>query len=126
MYELNYKNAYGIEYILSFRVGSYNADRSLSVQAYYEEEDNMWVLYASITVCLGDERMKNRAFIDENNLSGIGKALEQAGIAKPTGRMMSTMYCTYPEYEFNVSKLKEMDKEGYKRYLSLYKECYGK
>ena len=126
MYELNYKNDYGVEYILRFIIDAYNADRSLAVLSYYEEEENMWVFFESMTVCLGNEHTKNRAYIDENNLPGIGKILEKEGIAKPTGRMMSTTFCTYPEYKFNVSKLKEMDKEGYKRYSSLYKECYGK
>ena len=125
MYELKYKSRFGSDYVLRFKIGTYAADKSLAIHAYYEEEDGMWCPFATITVCLGTENKLNCALIGENNVPGIGKALVKEGIAKPTGRMMPSGFCVYPEYEFNVDILKKMDADGYSEYLNLYKVCYG-
>lgn len=125
MYELKYKNMFGSNYVLRFKIGTYAADKSLAVHAYYEEEDGMWCPFATITVCLGTENKLNCALVDENNVSGIGAALEKAGVAKPTGRVMQSGFCTYPEYKFNTDILKKMDASGYSEYLNLYKVCYS-
>ena len=125
MYELKYKDMFGTTYILRFRIGTYAADKSLAIHAFYEEEDGMWCPFAGVTVCLGSENRLNCAYIDENNVSGIGAALEKAGVAKPTGRTAQSGFCVYPEYEFNEDILKKMDARDYSVYLNLYKGCYG-
>jgi len=42
----------------------------------------------------------NMAFIDENNVPGAGKWLEDNGLASNTGLVTQSGYCTYPLYEF--------------------------
>lgn len=46
----------------------------------------------------------NLAFVDENNLPGIGLFLLQNNIAKPTGNFACSGFCIYPEYEFDLRK----------------------
>ena len=38
------------------------------------------------------------AFLDENNLPGIGKWIEANGLGKPTGLKARSGYCEYPLY----------------------------
>lgn len=66
-------------------------------------ENRNGILYAHATVNLPNEELTNDwcAFVDENNLPGIGRWLEKNGIAKSTGRMGASGYCMYPEYDFS-------------------------
>lgn len=45
------------------------------------------------------------AFVDVNNLDYIEKFLTDNKIAEPTGYRVTSGYCEYPEYKFDLSKL---------------------
>lgn len=63
--------------------------------------------FLDATVNIPDEPISGDdcAFIDTNNYPWIGKFLQSNNIAKPTGYIGMSGYCTYPEYKFDLSKL---------------------
>lgn len=61
---------------------------------------------------------ENCACIDTNNNGNdILAWIVRHGLAIPTGRTVESGFCTYPEYRFRVSVLREADSEGYEEYL---------
>lgn len=60
--------------------------------------------YATLTVNLGMiEQDETHAFVDTNNLGGdIIKWLQDNKIAKYTGKIAQSGFCTYPLFEFKI------------------------
>ena len=74
---------------------------------------------------------KNCAFIDTNNNPGLDKYIKERGYGEPYTRFGGEVtaqsgFCTYPLFQFNESKLKELDPDGYETYESNYKEAFTK
>lgn len=84
---------------------SYQTTDTLAVEAIDENGET----FADITVCLGQPLMPGFAFIDTNNCRWAEEMLRKNGIAKPArnGACMASGYCTYPLYEFDMSKFSE-------------------
>lgn len=60
-------------------------------------------LYGMVTVNLCCPLQSDtRAFVDENNLPGIGTWLEEHGFASPLGYSQRSGFCTYQLYEFQL------------------------
>lgn len=59
----------------------------------------------------------NVQFVDENNMPGIGRWLENNGIAKATGACAKSGYVTYRAFEFNVPKESLQEVESRRRHL---------
>ena len=56
---------------------------------------------ACITVNLNSATQTDKtAFVDENNVPGIGAWLKKNGIAQPAGYRMQSGYCNYELYYF--------------------------
>lgn len=72
---------------------------AMSLEDGYDED------FATITVNLpwgfADD---THAYIDINNCPWAEKMLVENGYAKPTGDKMSSGFCTYPLYEFDLTK----------------------
>lgn len=65
--------------------------------------DDCGEYYADITVNLGDSLQSDRtAYLDENNLPGIGKWLERKGLAQPMNHERLSGFFSYPLYRINV------------------------
>ena len=116
MYEANYKSLMG-NVKLRFKITAYQYDKSLAIQAYSEDE-GYWCPFCTITVCLNVGCAEDCAFVDSNNVPGIEEFLIKNGIAKQTGRVQQSGFCMYNEFKFNKRILKEMDLEGYEKYLN--------
>ena len=107
-----YKSKYGKTYKLRLGTGHYYND-SLAVTADCLSTDYgspWWEPYANITVNIEPKSDAfvgtTKAFVDTNNLGeGIVAWLEDNGIAKATGRVARSGYCTYPEVEFSAEAL---------------------
>lgn len=84
---------------------TYRKTGSLAVVAYDQDGET----YADITVCLGQPLAPGFAFVDTNNAPWAEEMLRRNGIAKPAanGARMSSGYCSYPLYEFDMSKFCE-------------------
>lgn len=79
---------------------SYANNGSLAVQMLSGDDNEF---YDVITVNLGSFlQTEQLAFVDDNNLPGIGQWLEANGIASPTGFYQTSGFCKYPLYEFHL------------------------
>jgi hypothetical protein len=110
---------FGVTNEIKIEYGSYNCNGTLALQmfckpdedelGYYAQfgrsmEDPYQSPYGIATVNLPESEMLpvNEQFVDENNLPGIGKWLQENNIAKPTGQMAFSGYCCYQAYRFNA------------------------
>ena len=97
MTEYKYKN----ETVILERNDYMYGGLAVRMWSKYEDDEygSGWEPYAEITrwlLAVGDRS----AFVDENNLPGIGEWLEANGLAINTGILMPSGYCVYPLYEF--------------------------
>lgn len=99
-------NFFGEDYYIRLVARKYNDNSRLAVQAF--EEDG--VPFAVLTVNIPGETLSGDndkfAFIDTNNIPGADKFLIENGLAKPTGYHGRSGYCFYPEFKFDLEKLK--------------------
>ena len=96
--------------------------KKIKVEAYktnYLKNDTLAVVLenkdfeAVLTVNLIDEPISNQcAFVDTNNVPWAEKFLQDNRIAQPTGRFAISGYCTYPEYRFDMAKLKSYEDQS--------------
>lgn len=87
---------------LRLEKASYCATGGLAVVAYLENGEEWDV----ITVNLGPVP-EGMAYIDTNNNPWAEKFLKKHKIAKPTGVVGHSGFCTYPLYMFDMTKFKE-------------------
>lgn len=114
-----YQSLYGKQ-MLYFSMGIYNHDKSLALMAStFNDLYQLDEPYGYITVCLGREHKRARAFVDVNNLPGIDKVLEHYGIAKPTGVKVTSGFVVYPEYIFSENFLRTISPDAYEEYLKV-------
>ena len=94
---------------LYLTIDSYQNNGSLAVIVMEVKEDGSEEYFDCITVNLWDSCMldENMAYIDTNNCSWAEKMLKQHKFAKPTGEYGHSGWCSYPLYEFNLSKFSE-------------------
>ena len=75
----------------------YRNNGTLAVLMYKEDDE----LYGCVTVNLNDTiQLKELAYLDENNLPGIGKWLEENGLGINMGVIARSGFCSYPLYLF--------------------------
>ena len=86
----------GMEVCLRYE--TYRNNGTLAVEMDTVEDGDSW---AVITVNLNCPLQNNTmAFVDENNLPGIGAWLKKNSIAKPLGYVQRSGFCTYELYSF--------------------------
>ena len=84
---------------VSLSFDTYCNNGTLAVLMNNVQEDE---LYGVITVNLGCPLQTDRlAFVDENNLPGIGAWLKRNKIATPLGYKQRSGFCQYELYSFN-------------------------
>lgn len=110
---------FGVKNEVKLEYASYNCNGTLALQmfckpdeyemGYYSQfgrmaNDPYQVPYGVATVNLPESEMLGigEQFVDENNLPGIGRWLQENNIAKPTGHIAFSGYCSYQSYRFNV------------------------
>ena len=78
------------------------------------------IQYADQIIVLDDGKMvgigthdsllaENEAYVDTNNCPWVVNFLETKGLAKSTGRMRRSGYCTYPAMKFDREKMEEFE-----------------
>ena len=86
------------------------ADAKRSLKEYRENLAGREGPVARITVCLCDPTLaENEAYVDTNNCPWVVNFLETKGLAKSTGRMRRSGYCTYPAMKFDREKMEEFE-----------------
>lgn len=79
---------------------SYANNGSLAVQILSGDDNEFYdVITVNLDSFLQSEEL---AFVDDNNLPGIGQWLESNGIAAPTGFCQTSGFCKYQLYEFHI------------------------
>ena len=64
-------------------------------------------LFAKLTVNLAEWTLPNdKAFVDTNNCPWAEKFISDNKLGKPTGIKAASGYCVYPQYRFDMEKLK--------------------
>jgi len=98
-------NKYGTERPMSFTLDSYVDNGNLYV-GFVTHEEGYPEPWSDLTVNLGIKCKANCAFIDiNNNGNEIIEWLYSNNIGHLTGRMETSGYCAYPEFEFNMERL---------------------
>lgn len=59
--------------------------------------------------CVIHTLAENEAYVDTNNCPWVVNFLETKGLAKSTGRMRRSGYCTYPAMKFDREKMEEFE-----------------
>ena len=92
-------------------------DGNLAIQMY-SWEDGYPEPWDFLTVNLEGKREKDCSFIDTNhNGQEILVWIIRNGLAVPAGRYGRSGYCSYPEYRFKETLLREIDPKGYEDYI---------
>lgn len=79
----------------------YANNHTLAIQSYCEDGP-----FATLTInipggCAGD----NFAYVDTNNCPWAPRFLEENGLARDTGIIGYSGFCSYPLFKFNVDKI---------------------
>lgn len=69
-----------------------------------EERDRLQELLFACVI-----QAENEAYVDTNNCPWVVNFLETKGLAKSTGRMRRSGYCTYPAMKFDREKMEEFE-----------------
>ena len=83
---------------VSLRFDTYRSNGTLAVEMISAEDGESWAV-VTVNLCspFQDGTM---AFVDENNLPGIGAWLKKNRIAKPLGFVQRSGFCKYELYSF--------------------------
>ena len=85
---------------VKLRFKSYQNNGKLAVlMNFITDEESAGVITVNLDCPLQSDRF---AFIDENNLPGIGQWLQDNGIAFPLGYSQRSGFCTYHLYSFHL------------------------
>ncbi len=100
------RTTYGVYEGVYLKVGKYQADDSVEIQAWNQQDG----LIAALTVCLCDRSLgEGEAYIDTNNCPWAVDFIEQEELGKRNGRSGQSGYCTYPVVKFDMKKVKEKE-----------------
>lgn len=100
------RTTFGVYEGVYLQVGKYQADDSMAIQAWNQQDGPI----ATLTVCLCDRSLEEgEAYIDTNNCPWAVDFIEQEKLGKRTGRTGRSGYCTYPVVKFDMKKVKEKE-----------------
>lgn len=94
------------DYPVTLLLTSYtNGNLAISLQT---EANGYLEDFATITVNFKDELLSpNQAYLDINNVPRIDQFIEKNSLGKPAGREKCSGFCSYPLYEFDLSRCME-------------------
>lgn len=115
---------YGNTYDITLEIQTYSAPIGLCVELV-DNSEGYPVPYSRITVNIDEfvdpEYTGLLAAIDTNNNPDITKFLESNNLAKFTGKVAISGYCTYPIYKFDENALREASPESFEEHMCLIK-----
>lgn len=105
---LKYKSQWSEEPMDAVIVEDAYADNGRLYLGLWCKEDDYFEPWTDITVNLfGPISDKNCAFVDINNCPDIVRFLEENELAAPTGKSRQSGWCFYPEYRFDMDKVRK-------------------
>jgi len=86
-------------------------------------EDETYESFSVITVNIPNTiSAGNTSFVDTNNCPWVEKFIKENNLGHKTGIYGYSGMCSYPEYEFDISKLNEMEWRNW--LITLMKKMY--
>ncbi len=111
---------YGKNHLIQLQVCMYPEGNLAVVMTTWE--DGFPEPWNTLTVNLDCIRERDCAYIDtKNNGQDILTWITTNNLGAPTGHLLQSGYCMYPEYRFRPRTLEEIDDEGYATYLNARK-----
>ena len=100
--------SFGKIYSVTPHITGYCDNDSLAIQLLCDNYEP----FATLTVNLDASGYcaKDCAFVDTNNCPWAGTFIRENKLGTPTGRYGRSGFCTYPEYRFDLEKLREETK----------------
>ena len=112
---------------LAFTLGEHRAQLTLKISKYpngniaikiYEKDHGILILWETLTTNLTGIRPDHCAFINIKAADGLFPAwLSDNHLAEPTGQILESDGCLYPEYLFYGKELDALDHEGHTLYI---------
>ena len=108
---------------LAFTLGEYRSQLTLKISTYpngnlaiklYEKDHGILIFWETLTTNLTGIRPDYCAFINIKAADGLFPVwLSDNHLAEPTGQILESDGCLYPEYLFNGKELDALDHEGH-------------
>ena len=101
-----------------FKFGTYGDGGRVAISIHARRKDDpqdFFQPYCSVTVNLPNRDLANKdefGFVDVNNAPWLEGFLASKGFGMPTSRFATSGFCNYPEYFFNIQKMKYYRLEG--------------
>lgn len=97
---------------VSLEIGNYQNNNCLYI-GLFDENMELW---GDLTINLSGSVPDYCAYVDINNFPESEKFIEENELGSFTGINGKSGFCTYPLYQFNKEKLRELCPEGAKAY----------
>ena len=117
--ELIYKSKILGNIPVTIMVGRYANNRSLYIGLLKRPDEDGEDFFGDLTVNLPGNVPTHCAYVDTNNLSGVLPFLKENKLATPLPFVGSSGFCTYPLFQFNIERLRELAPEDVEAYLAL-------
>lgn len=101
---MKYKTEWGETYEVEVLRSRYMNNESLAVVLICDTGEP----FTTLSVNLNEDLKPNQAYLDTNNNPTAEAFIKENGLGKPTGSYGYSGYCSYPLYEFNIDKIKEI------------------
>ena len=121
---------------LAFTLGEHRAQLTLKISTYpngnlaiklYEKDHGILIFWETLTTNLTGIRPDHCAFINIKAADGLFPVwLSDNHLAEPTGQILESDGCLYPEYLFNGKELDALDHEGHTLYIRHQKGELGR
>ena len=121
---------------LAFTLGEHRSQLTLKISTYpngnlaiklYEKDHDILILWENLTTNLTGIRPDHCAFINIKAADGLFPAwLSDNHLAEPTGQILESDGCLYPEYLFYGKELDALDHEGHTLYIRHQKGELGR
>ena len=121
---------------LAFTLGEHRSQLTLKISTYpngnlaiklYEKDHGILIFWETLTTNLTGIRPDYCAFINIKAADGLFPVwLSDNHLAEPTGQILESDGCLYPEYLFNGKELDALDYEGHTLYIRRQKGELGR
>lgn len=90
-------------YNVSIETSTYYCGDNLAIYLITEDGETFAILSVNVPEWI---LPKDKAFVDTNNCPWAEKFIADNKLGRPTGITGTSGYCTYPQYRFDMEKLK--------------------
>lgn len=93
-------DCFGKEYDVNVEKLQYPNGNLAIELVYYDEEDDFWESYGTLTTNFDEKLPDGYAYVDTNNIPFAEEFIEKYGLGVHQGKFRYSGFCTYPLYKF--------------------------